>query len=77
MGKLKELQEGMMSKDDEYETISSMIKSFESLRICSGNDTLSSCQRTLIKVCLMVLGLWMYLERLGLMELICRLEGVE
>ncbi len=46
-GQIEELQEGMMSKDDEYETISSMIKSFESLRICSGNDTLSSCQRKL------------------------------
>lgn len=46
-GEIEELQEGMMSKDDEYETISNMIKSFEDLKICSGNDTLSSCQRKL------------------------------
>lgn len=41
---IEELQEGMMSKDDEYETINSLIKNLEDLG-CSGSDTMTSCQR--------------------------------
>lgn len=46
-GEIEILKEGMMSKDDEYETITSMINNFKKMKVCSGNDTLSSCQRKL------------------------------
>ncbi len=45
-GEIEELQEGMMSKDDEYETLNSLIKNLEGLG-CSSGDTMTSCQRKL------------------------------
>lgn len=44
---IEELTEGMLSKDDEYETITSLIENFESLGVCTGSDTLTTCQNRL------------------------------
>lgn len=41
---IETIQEGILSKDEEYKTQMALINSMKS-RGCSGNDTLSSCQR--------------------------------
>lgn len=48
-GQIEELQEGMMSKDDEYETLNSLISFLSSKDICNENDTMTSCQNKLNK----------------------------
>ena len=43
---IENITEGMMSKDEEYKTIISLIKNLKSLH-CDGNETLSQCQSKL------------------------------